>query len=178
MLIPKKSLALALTLAALGAAYAQPMRPMVVVGGSMSPTYANGSVLWTQPVDRPLRRGDVVVVETPHGLIVKRVALLPGDHRGQCQTSDGWTDMTGFVMPHKRPRYVRFRTIPVPAGTVYLLGDNTGLSHDSRDFGPVYEERVVRLLVDQRDPDRNSGVERPTTRAWLALGTSRRARKG
>ena len=119
----------------------------------------------------------MVVVDTPTGPIMKRVALLPGDRRYQWRGIDGWTDMARLTVPRSR-RGPRLRSVPVPAGMVYLLGDNLAVSCDSRSFGPVDEERVVRLVVDPRDPDEASGEDRRAVRAWLALGMSRKGRKG
>lgn len=176
MLSRKKSLSLALAVLLVVGASLQPFRPMVVIGDSMAPTYANGSVLLTTPVDRPLVRGDVVVVDTPTGPIVKRIALLPGDHRYQLQNPDGWYDMPRVVVPHHPHKRTVVRSVPVPAGTIYVLGDNLELSTDSRSFGPVDAEKVVRLIADQRDPDVRSGAQKPTVRAWLALARSLKGR--
>ncbi len=149
---------------------AQPLRPMVVVGPSMSPTYASGQVLWTVPVDRPLRRGDVVVAEGPDGPVVKRVALLAGDRRQQWRDRSGWTDTTVFNVP-RRPSartQARLRNTVVPSGTVFLLGDNLDRSVDSRTFGPVPIDRVLRLVVGARQPDARSDVADRAARHWIA----------
>lgn len=99
-----------------------------VRGTSMQPTL--------HPDDRALavrvrstRRGDIVVCRKPEAvvgrqLIVKRVAAVAGD-----------------PLPHGRPGEC------VPAGRVFVVGDNT-VSTDSRHFGPLPQRDVVaRVLV-------------------------------
>src|SRR5690349_10447344 len=49
---------------------AQPKRLAIVIGNSMTPTYHAGELLVTKPLDRPLRHGDVVVVNGPDGPIL------------------------------------------------------------------------------------------------------------
>ncbi len=84
----------------------------------MAPTVLPGDRLYVDPWayrERPPTRGELVVAretEPPHRYFVKRVAFLPG----QTPLAEG---------------------LPVPAGFVYLLGDNPELSRDSRKFGPV-----------------------------------------
>lgn len=162
------------------AAYAivQPVRPAVVVGSSMAPTYHSGEVLWTVPVDRLLQRGDVVVADGPDGPVIKRVVLLPGDHRMQWLGPAGWEDLTTSQGPSNR-RYshrVKLRSCVVPVGTVFLLGDNVGVSIDSREFGPVDIEKVRRLVLDSRAPDGDSDVAGPTPSKWIA-GAIRHGRR-
>jgi signal peptidase I len=73
-------------------------------------------------------RGDIVVVDTENGFIVKRVAYLSGDE----------------VPPDERPfEWPLHPNFVVPAGFVYLLGDNARSSEDSRDFGPVRIDHIV-----------------------------------
>lgn len=95
-----------------------------VADRSMDPTLVPGDCLY---VDRgafrahPPARGDLVVSRDPalparH--LVKRVAFVPGE-----------------PAPPGSPT--------VPAGSVYLLGDNPPMSRDSRQFGPV----PTRFLV-------------------------------
>ena len=158
-------------LAAVGLA-AQPLRPVVVSGGSMSPTYRNGEWLLTEPVDRPLRRGDVVIADTPVGTVVKRVALVAGDRRVQFRNLAGsWYDMTTLSGPLSREGRRRVRAFPLLPGTVFLLGDNIGTSVDSRSYGPVPLSNVRRLVIDPREPDPRAGVATGLARLWIGRGT-------
>lgn len=59
--------------------------PLVLVGPSMEPTLRNGQLAGVNKlayVFHSPRRGDVVVVQTGRGLIVKRIVGLPGEEVG------------------------------------------------------------------------------------------------
>jgi len=153
------------TILVMALAASQPRRPLRVVGGSMSPTYEDREWLWTLPVDRPLRRGDVIVFHTPDGTMMKRVALLPGDKHLVFQTQLGWVDALNFGRP--RPHNPKFRFAPVPEGTVFVLGDHLSQSVDSREYGVVKLSDVVRIVEDRRAPSRSSDVARTKRSQWM-----------
>ncbi len=152
---------------------AQPLRPAVIVGGSMSPTYRTGEWVWTSPVDRPLRRGDVVIADTPVGTVVKRVALIAGDRRVQFRNPVGWVDLTTLSGPLSTKGLRWTRTLPVATDTVFLLGDNVGTSIDSRTYGPVSVSHIRRIVVDPRVPDPRAGVESAFAKKWIDEGLRR-----
>jgi len=90
----------------------------------MAPTLVPGDCLYVDPGayrDRSPARGEIVVVRDPvfpERHLVKRVGFIPGDPG----PPDGAS---------------------IPAGSFYLLGDNSPASRDSREFGPV----PGRLLI-------------------------------
>ena len=92
-------------------------------GASMTPTVSSdGSLLFFEKISPQIygyERGDVVVSKSMTGthLVCKRIAGLPGD-------------VFSFDRLNKR-------TVQVPAGHVWLLGDNKENSIDSRTYGPV-----------------------------------------
>jgi signal peptidase I len=132
------------------AIYAQPFRPIVFVGQSMTPTYANGEMTVTVPFDGKAKRGDIVVIERDGETIVKRVAMVPGDPILQVRTLFGeWRD--AFCMEQNRPhKRGRVRNAVVPDGVVYVLGDNLPGSTDSRSFGPVQLSQITRKVYQPR----------------------------
>lgn len=146
------SLGLALLLVTVAAA--QPYRPIVVSGASMQPTYSDGSVLWTLPSDRPLRKGDVVVAQLPGGPVVKRVAFTAGDQIPQFFIAHQWVDVSGCRVPLRglKKQDSRYRLFTVPDGHVYLLGDNVSISVDSRTYGPVPVSSVIRRVASPLEP--------------------------
>ncbi len=101
--------------------------PSLVLGDSMYPTLRSGQfvlVLRTGIFYRQIRHGEVVVISMDDAMIVKRVALLPGE-----------VDPDGYR---------------IPEGYVYVLGDNLARSYDSREFGPVPIDRVVGKVIFPR----------------------------
>ncbi|CAN5547921.1 hypothetical protein BH11ARM2_BH11ARM2_15630 [soil metagenome] len=139
----KTKMASAMALATVGGSLC-PLRPVVFLGGSMSPTYADASVAWGTRDVGTLHRGDVVVVDTPVGRIVKRVALLAGDGYWEMRHGGDWFSVLEVVnTKHK----VAERFVAVPPGQVFLVGDNRMISIDSRTFGPVPLENVRLKLV-------------------------------
>ena len=92
-----------------------------MAGDSMQPALAAGDRFLVNKASSALRRGDIIVFRAPDDpdrYWVKRVAGLPGDR----------------IEPAEDP---------IPAGRVYVLGDATATSRDSRHFGPVSMGAVV-----------------------------------
>lgn len=115
---------------------------------------------------RHVRRGDIVVVETPENPqipFVKRVVALGGD---TVELRDKRLFVNGLPVsepsqsihgdPRTLPRGVSEQGIPrglgnrdnfgpiqVPAGNVFLMGDNRDFSRDSRFFGPLPERNII-----------------------------------
>lgn len=108
---------------------------VIVSGESMFPTLTSNQrilvckALWA--LGQP-NRGDIVVLDTENGFIVKRVAYLSGDEVPSGERPIGWPMEPNFV---------------VPPGSVYVLGDNAGASEDSRLFGPVRIDHIIGKAV-------------------------------
>ncbi len=130
--------------AALGLVRTYLVGPVSIASGSMEPTLHAGDVVLVDRRDvdpRGLAHGDLVTFAHPQTgeRMLKRVIALPGD---------SVVMLDAIVHVNDRPveePYVDFsdwegiftaRSV-VPAGHVYVLGDNRGDSVDSRDFGPV-----------------------------------------
>jgi signal peptidase I len=120
------------------------VEPVRVRSDSMEPTLRPGAVLAIDKLTfhfRDPRRGDVIVATDPSTgeSIVKRVVALAGDSVGidngalvvnGAKVVETYIDndgMQGFY----------FGPDVVPAGHVFLLGDNRADSIDSRTFGPI-----------------------------------------
>jgi 8-oxo-dGTP pyrophosphatase MutT (NUDIX family) len=121
-----------------------------VEGPSMLPALWPDDLLVTVPprLAGGIRPDDVVVADTPAGRVVKRVAGPPGqpvlitaDHR----------HAAGRWHPHIARQHGTHRLNPGPHEVV-LLGDNLGASTDSRTFGPVPVDAVVRVALARLRP--------------------------
>jgi signal peptidase I len=119
---------------------------------SMSPTLETGdSVLAAKFAYRLAEpeRGDLAVFDRPDGMTIKRVVGLPGDTVG---IRDGVLVVNGE--PQREP-YVDYNLTDssffgpekVPAGHVFVMGDNRSNSRDSRVFGPVPEEDLTGKVL-------------------------------
>jgi signal peptidase I len=97
-------------------------------------------------VNTPVQRGDIVAFERGDGddrkLLLKRVIALPGE---KVSIRDGHVSVDGI--PQAEPRALldssNMLTVTVPAGSIFVLGDNRGESDDSRSFGPIGESSII-----------------------------------
>jgi len=118
------------------------LEPVVVPTDSMAPTIQPGEHLLVHHglgVGDPVA-GDVVLLEAPTGqLMVKRVVAVGGQRVG---IRDGRLVVDGTVQaePYTDPDAidsVYFGPVDVPAGHVFVLGDNRFGSEDSREYGSL-----------------------------------------
>ena len=130
------------------------VEPMRVTSGSMRPTLEVGdhividklTVRWRAPAV-----GDLVVFREPDGgdLAVKRVVALAGT---SVALEDGVLQIDGIPQPepeldHRGVDSVYFGPVAVPAGAVFVMGDNRGESLDSRTYGPVAVADLIGRVV-------------------------------
>jgi signal peptidase I len=130
----------------------------VVQGSSMTPTYRPGQLFLLDRHyyrDHPIRRGDVVVVQCDSHTMIKRVFGVAGDSIWLLIQADGDKIERWVVDPEMLPRLRRAAArwnigrlthLRVSPGTVYLLGDCTEASIDSRSFGPVPTSAILGFV--------------------------------
>jgi len=91
-------------------------------------------------------RGDVIIFEFPPDPdrdFVKRVIGLPGD---TVELQRGQVLVNGIALSEPyitRTSSDSMREIHVPPDNYFVLGDNRGASHDSRNWGPVPAGNII-----------------------------------
>ena len=122
---------------------------VVVEGPSMRPTLLSGEWIVVNRLVYKLgspQRGDVIVFLPPTNAqtddLIKRVVGLPGE---EVEIRDGSVRINGVLLEEA---YVNGSTSPdnrwlLGADELFVMGDNRGLSLDSRSFGPVSIRQVV-----------------------------------
>ena len=126
-----------------------PVRPGVVLGESMSPTFHSGQVflLLRLGKDKAVRPGDVLVLDIGGRVYLKRVYALEGDTVWGVDSVEVEGAPDAVVSPcevqavrrlaRRSAGVGRVVHMSVPAGHVFVLGDAASRSYDSRHFGPV-----------------------------------------
>jgi signal peptidase I len=151
-----KRLLVAAMLAALGVFHLLcPWQIGVVSGASMEPSFRSHQIIL---IDRryyryhPLCRGDVVILRAEDAVLIKRVYALGGDSFWTLVNADDGILYRDIIEPARLPKMrrllpllpsYRLTRVRVPPGMVYVVGDNTNASVDSRHFGPVSTADVL-----------------------------------
>jgi len=141
-------------------------RPWRITSASMSPTLRAGDVVLASPVPVRFlgpRRGQIVLFDSPEPARgyrrprAKRVVALAGDTVAIRRPAEG--EPLRLFVNGARPEepYVRDpiaaefgvsdEPFVVPAGTVFVLGDNRNVSRDSRELGSVPVECITAAVV-------------------------------
>jgi signal peptidase I len=98
----------------------------------------------TQPCDTPLP-------QESSAIFVKRVVAGPGDFVSIVDghvIRNGIREPDAYIAPCRGGEACNFPTpVRVPAGEYYLLGDNRGVSDDSRFWGPVPRAWIIGTVV-------------------------------
>jgi signal peptidase I len=143
-----------------------------IPSGSMEPTLKIGDRVLVNKLSYDLHdihRGDIIVFKAPPNAgagdikdLVKRVIGLPGDvvearddNGAVCETQDPSKMCHVYVNDRRLDEpYVHGQTtwlLPptkIPAGQLFMMGDNRTQSHDSRYFGPIEKSAVIgRVFV-------------------------------
>lgn len=107
---------------------------------SMEPTISQGSYILGLRVYGGLLRGDIVIFEKDHTVVVKRIAGVPGDH---VYSYDGLKTISV-----NDPFEASVRIVTVPEGHYFVMGDNPEHSFDSRYWeDPFISETQIRARL-------------------------------
>jgi signal peptidase I len=153
-----------------------------IPSGSMEPTLKIGDRVLVNKLSYDLHdihRGDIIVFKAPAEAqagnikdLVKRVIGLPGDvvearddTGAVCDTDDPSKVCHVYVNDRRLDEpYVHGQTTDnmprtkVPAGHLFMMGDNREFSHDSRYFGTIERSAVIGRVFVRIWPPRSIGL--------------------
>lgn len=120
-----------------------------------------------QPLLSRLKRGDVIVFDypkDPQRKFVKRLIAFGGE---SVEIIKGDVYINGRLVTEAEIKNNYYynqgafgesgRPVEVPPGYLYVLGDNSGASHDSRMWGFVPEDNVIGIAYKIYWPPERSG---------------------
>ena len=139
-----------------------------VDGSSMVPNFHNGDYIIVNRLAYQwgeIQRGDVVVFPyplNPEEDYIKRVIGLPGD-RLAIYGGDVYVNGQRIKEAYlKSPTENDLAEVLVPAGHVYVLGDNRNASSDSRSWGPLEIDAILGKAIFRYYPfDSIGAIDHP-----------------
>lgn len=123
----------------------------------MNPTYWENEEVRVM-AHGPLNRWEVVVFHPPMSgeetsLYLKRVVGLPGEHIAY---QNGLLYINGSIVEDSFSELTEnfdlteaFGYQVIPEDSYFVLGDNRGISEDSRRFGVVHKKNIVGIIAKE-----------------------------
>lgn len=130
--------------------------PVTVQGESMTPTLTDGERIFCVKVGYNIERGDIIMTHRPGAeySVVKRVIGLSGD---KISIKEGVVYLNGEAL---KEDYINkdfsyydptilwdMEEITVPEAHLFLMGDNRGISIDSRVYGTVSVDQIIGKVL-------------------------------
>lgn len=115
--------------------------PIKVQGQSMSPTLTGKEFMILKKYDKTIERFDIVVVNTDHDDIIKRVIALPGETIA-CENGNIYVNGRKLEDNYGSGVTSDFKKVTLKDNEYYVLGDNREDSLDSRYFGPFTKDKI------------------------------------
>lgn len=115
----------------------------------MEPTIHDGDRVNLFPLDRELKRGDIVMFSSPTNppiAMVKRIVGLPTE---TIEIKNGQVLISGTALNEPyimEPSSYSFDTTVIPNKNYIVLGDNRNHSQDSHNFGAVAIDNIQYIV--------------------------------
>lgn len=119
--------------------------PVIVNGPSMMDTLHNKDVMILDKIGMRLNgidRFDIVVIETDHAKIIKRVIGLPGETI-EYKDNELYIDGKKIEDPYGKEVTYDFEEVVISEDSYYVLGDNRTDSVDSRMLGTISKKDIL-----------------------------------
>lgn len=124
--------------------------PVQVVGSSMYPTLNNNEILLLNKlvnINKSYKRFDIIVIKYNSETIIKRIIGLPGE---KIEYIDNVLYVNGEIVNESFEHDVtddfniqELGEDTIPDNTYLVLGDNRGISKDSRLIGFIDEKNII-----------------------------------
>ena len=123
--------------------------PVMVSGTSMSPTLKGREIMILNKLDKKITRYEIVVLDTNHEDIIKRVIGLPGETIS-CENNTIYVNSRKIDDKFGSGVTSDFKKITLGKDEYFVLGDNRENSLDSRYYGPFKKKEIkgsTKLIV-------------------------------
>ena len=121
--------------------------PVSVDGSSMYPNLKNGNILLLKKFDKSYERFDIVVLNYGKDRLVKRVIGLPGEHveyhDSKLYINGERVDEPMISVSTNNFKLEDIGYDTIPDDYYFVVGDNRGVSKDSRIIGLVHKKDIV-----------------------------------
>jgi signal peptidase I len=143
--------------------------PLKVQGSSMEPNFFEGDNILTdkvtqwvgettigQSIDVDYKRGDIIAIDIPNQkYVLKRIIALEGETveilNGYVYINGQKLDESGYLASNITTKGANFindgEIKTVPAHSYFAMGDNRGVSYDSRYFGFINRDWIKGKVI-------------------------------
>ena len=121
--------------------------PVSVDGSSMYPNLKDGNILLLKKFDKSYKRFDIVVLNYGKDRLVKRIIGLPGEHV-EYRNSKLYINGQEVEEPMINAYTSNFKLEDIgydkiPDDYYFVVGDNRGISKDSRIIGLIRKKDII-----------------------------------